>query len=185
MRMFLGIPVGLAAATELAVLAERLQAATSLTQANELRWSAPDTWHITLQFLGSVTPGQFDCVASRLRSFSARSFPVTLSDLGAFDRAGVLYARVQPSAPLLMLQQSILELTGTCGFHPEDRPYHPHITLARRRGRHSSLLSALGQQPFAAAWFTAEQVVLYESVPTPGGSRYVPREIAPLSSTST
>jgi len=67
-----------------------------------------------------------------------------------------------------------------CGFIPENRPYHPHITLARRKGKSGgeelrNLKLQIGRQPDISS-FTASSFVLYESIPTPQGSRYETRE---------
>jgi 2'-5' RNA ligase len=59
-----------------------------------------------------------------------------------------------------------------CGFAPEDRPYHPHVTLARFRGPlrlsqdQHTLPSSLQRS------FTADTVNLYRSHLTPTGSHY-------------
>ncbi len=85
---------------------------------------------------------------------------------------------------LAALQQAVTASTSLCGFTPEDRPYHPHITLARRKGKGGrelrNLKMQMQQQPKLAA-FTANSFILYESTPTPEGSRYDVRERFPLS----
>jgi 2'-5' RNA ligase len=59
-----------------------------------------------------------------------------------------------------------------CGFAPEDRPYHPHITLARFHGplrlnkSHQALPSSLQRS------FRADTVNLYRSNLTPAGAHY-------------
>lgn len=185
MRLFVGIPVNPAAAPDLRRLQNQLMSGVPPKQADELRWSSPEDWHITLQFLGHVNGEQYHCVAAALQTLSFPGFSVHLDRMWVFDRAGVLYAEVQPTPELLALEQAVLALTRPCGFVPEDRPYHPHVTLARRRGRHSDLLRTLAQQPFAGLTFAAEQVVLYESQSSVSGSRYVPREMVPLTSSLT
>ncbi len=57
--------------------------------------------------------------------------PVQLGELGCFDRTGVLFAGVVVTRGLAALQKSVVMATGDCGFVPETRPFHPHITLAR------------------------------------------------------
>ena len=139
-----------------------------------LRWSAPESWHITLQFLGATTPGQYDCVTAGLRAIAAKPAPVQLEGLGFFERAGVFFAGVRLSPELIALQKSVVAATRECGFEPENRPYHPHITLARNRGREDGvrgLKPRVGAAP-AFAGFVADEFLLYESFPNSQGSRY-------------
>ena len=60
MRLFVGIPLSPAVIDELSATSMRLQ-----SHADGLRWSTPESWHITLQFLGN-TP-EYECIVSRLR----------------------------------------------------------------------------------------------------------------------
>jgi 2'-5' RNA ligase len=139
-----------------------------------LRWSAPESWHITLQFLGATTASQYDCVVSRLRTVVSVPIPVELEGLGFFERSGVFFAGVHVSPQLVLLQKSVTAATSQCGFKPEDRPYHPHITLARNRGRENGirlLKPRAGAAPEFAG-FVAHEFLLYESFPGPQGSRY-------------
>jgi len=107
-------------------------------------------------------------------------FAVHLGNLGTFDRAGIFYVDVHVTRELIALQQAVLAVTAPCDFTPEDRPYHPHITLARRKGKSGGrelhpLKSEIKQKPNLPG-FTADSFLLYESVPTPDGSRYEIRE---------
>jgi RNA 2',3'-cyclic 3'-phosphodiesterase len=172
MRLFVGIPLTAAVIEELSAISMRLQA-----QADGLRWSAPESWHITLQFLGD-TP-QYECIVSRLRDLRSSAVPIQLEGLGFFDRAGVFFAGVNLTPELQALQQRVTGATGLCGFIPETRPYHPHITLARSKGKGGrwlrELKSKIHRDPDFSG-FVADGFVLYESVPGPGGSRYEIRD---------
>lgn len=97
---------------------------------------------------------------------------------------GVLFVDVHVTPELLALQQAVTAATAPCGFAPEQRPYHPHITLARRKGRSAGrelrdLKLQIRHQPDLST-FTADSFVLYESISTPEGSRYAIRERFPL-----
>jgi 2'-5' RNA ligase len=185
MRLFIGVPLALATTRDLDAEVKRLQSTkTNPAPPDNFRWSDPESWHITLQFLGSTSPEQYDCVAAHLRELHQPSVQIQLGALGTFDRAGVLFVDVRVTPQLLALQQAVTAATAPCGFSPEDRPYHPHITLARRKGKSGGrelhdLKSQLSRRPQLAG-FTAESFVLYESTPTPEGSRYEIRERFPL-----
>ena len=173
MRLFIGIPLGPQVVLELAALVGRLQSV-----AYGLRWSAQEGWHITLQFLGQTTPAQYECVTGGLRRIRCSPFQVQLDLPGFFDRSGVFFAGVRLSPQLIQLQARVVEATKPCGFVPEDRPYHPHITLARERSGHHALRGLKGRIPPGAAFssFSAEEFLLYQSFPGPAGSRYEVRE---------
>lgn len=145
-----------------------------------LRWSTPESWHITLQFLGNTSQAQYECVIARLRDMRAAPVPIELEEFGFFDRAGIFLVGVAPTTELLALQQQVTAATTPCGFTPEDRPYRPHITLARSKGRRNvtgleTLKKTIRHQPKFER-FVAEEFLLYESFTRPTGSQYETRE---------
>jgi RNA 2',3'-cyclic 3'-phosphodiesterase len=168
MRLFVGIPLAAAVVEELSAISMRLQ-----SQADGLRWSAPESWHITLQFLGNTQ--QYECIVIQLRELRLPALRIQLEGLGFFDRAGIFFAGVSLTPELEALQQRVTAATGLCGFIPETRPYHPHITLARSKAKGGrglrELKGKIHREPKFSG-FVADAFVLYESVPGPGGSRY-------------
>jgi 2'-5' RNA ligase len=169
MRLFVGIPMAAAAVDQLAAVRARLERPN-----DGLRWSSPESWHITLQFLGTTTAVQYESLAPHLRRSAAWPVPVQLEGLGFFERSGVFFAGVHLSPELIALERNVVAATGRCGFKPEDRRYHPHITLARNRGREDgvrSLKPHVGPAPRFTG-FTAHEFLLYESFPNSQGSRY-------------
>lgn len=173
MRLFIGIPLSLTVVHELSALTERLK-----SPFDGLRWSASEGWHITLQFLGHTDAERYACVAKALRQIRHPPFDIQLEPPGFFDSAGVFFAGVELSPMLAQLQQLVSVATRPCGFLPEERPYHPHITLARTRdsrGPPKALKSRVTASPHISS-FMASEFLLYESHPGPGGSRYEIRE---------
>jgi 2'-5' RNA ligase len=177
MRLFIGIPLAAAVIDELRAASTRLRSA-----GDGLRWTAPESWHVTLQFLGNTSPEPYACVVARLRALHAPPVPVCLEELGCFDRAGVLIASVRLTPELLLLQERVIAATQPCGFVPETRPFQPHITLARSKGRqHLGNLKARIRRPSNFTRFIAREFLLYESFLSPDGARYEIRERFPLS----
>jgi 2'-5' RNA ligase len=175
MRLFVGVPLAAEVIDELSAISMRLQ-----SSGDGLRWSAPESWHITLQFLGNTGLPQYECIVARLRELRSPAVPIQLEELDFFDRAGVFFAGVVLAPPLRSLQQRVTAATGLCGFMPETRPYHPHITLARSKGKGRApglreLKTRIHRQPRFTG-FVAEVFVLYESVARPNGSHYEIRE---------
>jgi 2'-5' RNA ligase len=175
MRLFAGIPLAATVIDELSAMSVRLR-----SSADGLRWSAPESWHITLQFLGNTGQEQYECTVARLRELRSPAVPIRVEELGFFERAGVFFAGVGLTPELVLLQQRVTAATSLCGFIPETRPYHPHVTLARTKGKGQwrglhELKSRIHRQP-AFTSFVAEEFVLYESVTRPSGALYEIRE---------
>jgi 2'-5' RNA ligase len=179
MRMFVGIPLAAAVLGELSTISRRLQ-----PEALGLRWTAPETWHVTLQFLGNTGPEQYPCLVARLHELHLPAVPVQLEGLGVFDHSGVFIATVRPTPQLLQLQEHVVAATARCGFASETRPYQPHITLARSKGNGPRQdLGKLNARVRSAPKFTrfvAQEFLLYESFLSPTGSHYKIHERFPL-----
>lgn len=177
MRLFIGIPLAAAVIEELRAVSARLQ-----SPGDGLRWTAPQSWHITLQFLGNTSPEQLACIVARLRALHSPSVPVCLDELGCFDRAGILFAGIRLTPELLSLQERITAATQPCGFIPETRPFQPHITLARSKGRQHNFdnLKTRIRRPANFTRFVTREFLLYESFLSPTGSRYEIRARFPL-----
>jgi 2'-5' RNA ligase len=176
MRLFIGVPLAAAVIDELRAASARLRSNT-----DGLRWTAPESWHVTLQFLGNTSPEQYACVVARLRALHSPSVPICLEELGCFDRAGILIAGVRLTPELLLLQERVTSATQPCGFVPETRPFQPHITLARSKGHHNlDQLKIKIRRPANFTRFTARELFLYESFLSPSGSRYEIRQRFPL-----
>ena len=198
MRLFVGVPLADAVVRELAAVAARLRTDESRARpgAGRLRWTEPESWHITLQFLGNASLEQCECLKTRLGEVRSATVEVRLGELGFFDRAGVFYADVTVTPALAGLQQRVVAATGKCGFVVEAREFHPHITLARTtgnkgpshqgsdkpsapaRGRNvdqggalTELKARVGAPP-AFTRFDAREFLLYESHLGQEGARY-------------
>ncbi|HEY1805966.1 MAG TPA: RNA 2',3'-cyclic phosphodiesterase [Terracidiphilus sp.] len=187
MRLFVGIPLADAARRQLEAVVDGLRSSVS-----GLRWTAPDSWHITLQFLGNATAEQLECLKARLGEVRAEAVPVKLGELGSFDRAGVLVVDVPATRELAALERAVVAATAQCGFAAEMREFHPHITLARKAGFKRTgdratpsgsksfdaglrgLMAGLRSQPRFTG-FTAGEFVLFESHTEPDGARYEAR----------
>jgi RNA 2',3'-cyclic 3'-phosphodiesterase len=165
MRLFLGLPIP----------SELAEALTRLTRAIELpkgRRAAPENIHLTLVFLGEVAEPTLPHIERELSGLNFASFQLKLTSLNTFPRAGVLFAEVEPTRPLLDLQAKVAASMARCGFAAEDRPYQPHITLARFHGPLRLNKSQHALPPSLQRSFIADTVNLYRSNPTPTSPHY-------------
>lgn len=104
--------------------------------APDLRWTHLEQWHLTLAFLGEVGEDVIDELARRLNRAAARHPPLSLS-LGGGGRFGhqVLWTRVQGDREgLRRLAGSVQAAARRSRLPVEQRPYRPHLTLARSDG---------------------------------------------------
>lgn len=141
------------------------------------KWVHSSDLHITLQFLGDTPSPQIHAITSALRdglAISPKSFELRLERLRLFgrpDNPSVLWVGVSGELnPLHALQQAVASVLAPLGFKAEDRPYHPHITLARNYNGtvpfenglldHLTVPSAPNSEP--PGW-TVHDIVLYSS----------------------
>lgn len=169
-RLFSGIAVDAAQVPGLGQETDSLRAMHP-----NLRWSERAGWHVTLQFYGMVEWEREALLREALRTVEAGAVEVVLRGMGTFERAGVLWAGVAASEDLAELQRRVVAVGEACGFAREERPYRPHVTLARRKGRGGRwefTKSGGMDAEQESGRFVAHEFVLYESVAGPGGPRY-------------
>ncbi|HWG27931.1 RNA 2',3'-cyclic phosphodiesterase [Actinospica sp.] len=160
------------------VLLELRAALTTLPHTDgNLRWRHPESWHITLAFLGEVPRETLPELTDRLARAASRATPMELSVAGGghFD-SRVLWAGIQGDRDRLgRLSETVAASARRCRLKVDDRPYRPHVTLAGVRGEDPQAHTDL--QPYVermAAFRTPRWLVkemeLFESVaPTTAG----------------
>ena len=89
--------------------------------------------HLTLVFLGEVDPSRIEPLRRAAVGVAGSAFTLALDRVGGFRRAGVAWAGCRQSpAGLIGLQAGLERRIREAGFSPDDRPFTPHLTLARR-----------------------------------------------------
>ncbi|MEU9891511.1 RNA 2',3'-cyclic phosphodiesterase [Sphaerisporangium sp. NPDC051011] len=153
-----------------------------------LRWTAPETWHLTLAFLGEVPETALRGLRTRLARAARRYPPMTLAfqGAGAFPsarRARVVWLGVEGGGAVLSrLAASVAAAGRRAGAaYEEKKPYHPHLTLARARPREGLDVTPLTAvlKEFAGTSWRADAVHLMRSHPGPK-VRYEPVGCWPL-----
>jgi 2'-5' RNA ligase len=180
-------PVQAAIAAEQARLQTQLRGAPAA-----LRWTAAESIHLTLRFLGDTTAAQRAQLVESLRAETAAwpVFTLRVGGLGCFPdcRAPrVVWLDVDGDlAALAEVQRQVETLVQQAGFAPEERPFSPHLTVARARrdaargdlqatGR--ALVAAGAGRPAAAPVgdsFAVDHIIYFQSELRPGGSLYTP-----------
>jgi 2'-5' RNA ligase len=98
--------------------------------ADALRY-APHDWHVTLHFLGSVAAERIPVIAAGME-IAFEPFELLLDQPQRWHRGlAVLGASYLPPG-LRALHERLGEALNALGQPLEDRPYRPHVTLARR-----------------------------------------------------
>ncbi|GLI35639.1 RNA 2',3'-cyclic phosphodiesterase [Desulforhabdus amnigena] len=161
---------------------QRLQSELKKTEAH-VSWVKPERIHLTLKFLGDVSPEQIPAIQSALEVIAAstRSFRLKVAGCGAFPtikQMRVVWVGIRgDEAPLKELQGQVEQAMVPLGFKAEDRPFKAHLTLGRVKGRQRlrSLQDALmTYHAFEAEDFDVTELVLYKSELRPEGARYTP-----------
>jgi RNA 2',3'-cyclic 3'-phosphodiesterase len=148
-----------------------------------IRWVPPQNMHLTLKFLGDVSPNSVEFLKQMLRTEAENisCFDIRLAGLGAFPnlkRPRVLYVGIQAPAVLDALVRGIESASRRLGYEPEDRPFSAHLTLGRVRQNvnateQQQIRRAIdGTQVDLLGSARVDSVHLYKSELNPGGSVY-------------
>ncbi len=172
-RLFIAHPVP-------AVAREGLAAAlaTYRRQAPHVRWTRPESWHLTLLFLGSVAPDRVDALGALIESVASGCRPYRVRvDVGGGRSSrdgGVGWLALSHGADtLIKLAQGLADACPPMvGGPPPRRTPSAHLTLARKADR--STIDALRSQalgPLGVEW-EVDRVELIRSHLGPDGARY-------------
>ena len=103
------------------------------------RWQADEQLHLTLRFVGEVDRAQANDLASALEAVRAPRFALDLRSVGTFERkgrVGSLWAGVEESEPLNILQRRVERACRAAGLEPVTRKFVPQLlsSLADLKG---------------------------------------------------
>ena len=101
----------------------------------QAKWVRMENLHITLKFLGDTEPEKLQTVQTALLSIhSEQSVHLEFRGLGFFPnekKSRVFWAGLQATSNLAELAARIDRAMHDLGFPLEQRPFVPHLTLAR------------------------------------------------------
>jgi len=160
-----------------------------------VRWVGPETFHVTLQFLGETKKvGEIRLALKQVRAESTR---IAFRGAGFFPNPRaprVFWVGIEGDENLSQLATGVAAAMLPLGFERDAGPFTPHLTLARSGSGRPRPVSgecpASGLQrvrdelaklpPPDFGTMTAHQFFLYESHLSPAGARYEKRAAYPL-----
>ena len=135
-----------------------------------------ENWHVTLRFLDTVDRVTYERFLSELERVGGQfSFPISLQGFGAFPnprKATVFWAGIGRGASDISLLNELAEDAAVgAGLLPEERPFHPHLTLSRIRP--PADVRDLVDEDLDLGW-RCDHIVVYRSHLGRGPARYEP-----------
>jgi 2'-5' RNA ligase len=158
-----------------------------------VRWVASQNVHLTLKFIGAVSPANLKrCAEAMEREVCGyESFSISIGGLGAFPtphRARIIWIGLENNPSLRTLLDAIDKVTARLGYPTEQHPFSPHLTIGRIRKNVSredlaqigitiekTMVESLGA-------FQVDAVQIYKSDLLPDGPVYTRLYSLPLKS---
>ena len=157
--------------------------------APDARWVKPESFHVTLKFIGEQKPEQVEQIKRELAKVRATRLEVSFRGDGFFPgprSPRVFWLGIEAGEQLPRLAKEVDEAVARTGVPREKNEYQPHLTLARSGSgspkpqpgelpspplrRLAEKLKDMPAPDFGT--MTARVFCLYESKLSPGGARY-------------
>lgn len=177
-RLFIGIPLH----SPHAEAEVKKWAKDAAINQNKISWTPPENWHVTLNFLGDTPSEEIPMLEQAIdRAFSnVGKFDAEISGFGVFPNPRnpkVMWLGLENLDRILTAWQKLGENLQNQGFEFDQKPFKPHLTVARIR--HVDNLAAIRQiqDTYSGTCFdkvTIDRVVLFESILSQAGPVYKP-----------
>ena len=142
----------------------------------DFRWQDDEQLHVTLRFVGEVDRPLANDLADALALIRSGPFELRINGVGRFEQrsSGALWAGLEPKAPRAALAAKVERACVGVGLEPERRAFHPHITLARWKGRRTREVESFltRTRGLASPPFEVDQFMLFESRLSRHGAHY-------------
>ncbi|UCH14951.1 MAG: RNA 2',3'-cyclic phosphodiesterase [Bacteroidales bacterium] len=146
----------------------------------KIKWVNPDQHHITIQFLGNVENSDIDRINESLSKITGNfsKFSLELTEFGVFKNLynpRVFWIGFKPCDDLVLLQKIVADEMYRYGFEKPDKPFSPHLTIARiKMLKNSHKLKEIIDQYKGKVLQVIEvgEIILYESILKPQGPEY-------------
>jgi 2'-5' RNA ligase len=159
--------------------------------APDARWANPESLHVTLKFIGEQPDSGVEAIKENLDSVVAPGPQIHFKGYGFFPTlksARVFWIGMQAGPQLASLASAIDERMASLGIAREERPFSPHLTLARAGGGSGSPRWRTGDRPNSVfqtlrhrlsglpdpefGSMSPHEFFLYRSQLSPKGSKY-------------
>jgi 2'-5' RNA ligase len=200
MRLFVALDIDSAIRERLAQFRSEMKSIVP-----DARWVGAETFHVTLKFIGEQPESQLEAIKRSLATIRTDAVALAFRGIGFFPTAKaarVFWVGIEAGKQLASLAGQVDFALASLGIPKEDKPYAPHLTLARGRDarsprgasgrpgitrgdRHNSLFAPI-QDKFARedspefGSMTASEFFLYESRLSPSGAHYTKLARFPL-----
>jgi len=155
----------------------------------DVRWVRPESIHLTLKFLGSVSGEDLEKLGAAIAPIISSwvSFEIRLQGLGCFPSSRnprIVWVGIeQGSAEALSMQKAVENRAAEVGFPPETRPFKPHLTIGRvrsSRGKDSLAQAVENRRDVEIGPFRVNEVYLFKSELKPSGAVYTKLQTFPM-----
>jgi RNA 2',3'-cyclic 3'-phosphodiesterase len=184
-RAFLAIDPPQEIFNEIIKIQERLRK----TLQGDIRWVKPEGIHLTLKFFGYIYDSDIANISDVVKNSVAnmKALLLNVRSIGAFpsvNRPRVLWLGIDGDTDALInLQVKIDAGLESYGFKKEDRPFRPHLTLARikePKGLVGLAETVKKNEDYIAGSFTAGGLTLFKSDLKPTGAIYTKLDYFPF-----
>ncbi len=153
-----------------------------------VRWIRPENIHLTMKFLGDISTSKTREVAETMKAICSNTTPfsINLASTGVFPnlrRPRILWVGLDGDIhELSNFRDSIETGLKACGIDQDRKPFIPHVTVARIKGRPPSKekLSQFIRSRLAPAATRCTAIHFYSSRLTPSGPVYSLRGVFPF-----
>ncbi len=146
-------------------------------QRDYIKYVEDENLHITLKFLGETDQAAVDSIINDLKKIKTVKPSLSIKTSGAFPNIifpKVAWVGVEENTGLKELYENIELTASQYGFPIEEREFHPHITIARIKGRIQNDWTQFFKRSNAEEFgrFSPENYALYKSELTKNGPVY-------------
>lgn len=174
MRIFIALDIAPEIRKRLAEYMERIR-----SYAPDARWARVEGLHVTLKFVGEANEDLVRQMKAALAGVNTPPVEVKFEGVGFFPNAKgarVFWAGVDGGETLAGLAAEVDGRLAKLGIAKEEKPYHPHLTLARASTHPLRELAPLVNATPQFGTMTAREFFMYQSQPQRGGSKYTKLE---------
>lgn len=151
------------------------------------RFVVPEQFHYTLVFLGEVPSLRIAHLNDELNAkIRHRPFPLIINTLGCFrtrnsPKVFWLGSDKGNNGYVMDVAADIRAICVTQGIHPDDKPFVPHVTIARAKGKISgTLIQKIETVTFQPIEFTCNEIRIMKSQLSAAGATYTTLFTIPL-----